>query len=460
MSVNSAANMTGERTYKHPVFWVPTAYFAEGVIYITVTLVSAIMLKNLGLSNEAAAGYASSLTLPYVIKPLWAPLLEMFKTKKFFVILMQLVLAAALAGIALVLPMKAFLLPALVLFWICGFSGATMDIGTDGVYVTTLPAKRQAAFAGVQSMAWSIGPIVASGVLLSATGYLHDEKQMGYATAWMIIFFIIAGMLLLMSLYHSAMLPPGAKAKDAPKDVGDAMRTFGKAFVTFFQKKDIWLMIAFAYLFRFGIGLLDKMGPIFLIDKTEAGGLGLSNQVLGNIIGTFGTAGFLVGSLLGGFFVAKTGLKRVLFFLCLCINIPNLTFVYLSQTMPTSSTLVTAVVTLEKFGYGFGAVGHMLYMMQQIAPGPYKTAHYAFATGFMGLCMMSTGMASGFIQAAVGYQWFFIIVMLCAIPSLLATWFAPFHQSETEGGGDDEPEPSEDGAKAAAADKAEEPAAE
>jgi PAT family beta-lactamase induction signal transducer AmpG len=160
-------------------------------------------------------------------------------------------------------------------------------------------------------------------------------------------------------------------------------------------------------------------------------------------------------------FVAKTGLKRVLFFLCLCINVPNVTFVYLSQVMPADATLVTIIVTIEKFGYGFGAVGHMLYMMQQIAPGPYKTAHYAFATGFMGLCMMTTGMASGFIQGAVGYQWFFIIVMICAIPSLLATWFAPFHHSEKdEGGGDDQPPPEPEDEKASADEKAEQPPAE
>jgi len=187
-------------------------------------------------------------------------------------------------------------------------------------------------------------------------------------------------------------------------------------------------VIAFAFLYRIGLGLLDKMGPLFIIDSRANGGLGLSNQGL-SVVNGFGTGAFIVASVLGGLFVSRMGLKKSLLILCLCVNIPNATFLYLNQSLTDNITIITAVVMIEKFGWGFGAVGHMIYMMQQIAPGPYKTSHYAFATGFMALCMLLTGWVSGYIQKAVGYQWFFIIVMLAAGLSLLATILAPFHQN-------------------------------
>jgi PAT family beta-lactamase induction signal transducer AmpG len=252
---------------------------------------------------------------------------------------------------------------------------------------------------------------------------------------------ITAGILFLMGLYHIRMLPAGAKAADSPRTFGDAMGTFGKAFATFFQKDKIVGLLAFAFLYRLGLGLLDKMGPLFLIDKVANGGLGLTNETLGDINGIFGTAAFILGSVLGGMFVSRRGLRRSLLILCLCVNIPNATFLFLSRTDPTAFHVVdwnlfglhlvlplevVGAVTIEKLGWGFGAVGHMIYMMQQIAPGPYRTAHYTFATALMGLCMMVTGAVSGFIQSAVGYQWFFIIVLFAAVPPLLATIFAPY----------------------------------
>ena len=189
-------------------------------------------------------------------------------------------------------------------------------------------------------------------------------------------------------------------------------------------------MIAFAFLYRFGYGLLDKMGPLFMIDSRANDGLGLSNQALGTIYGTFGSGAFIVGSLVGGWIVSRSGLKRTLLILCLCLNVPNATFLVLSQMMPTDVTFITFIVTVEKLGWGIGAVGHMIYMMQQIAPGPYKTAHYTFATALMGACMMVTGAVSGYIQKAVGYQWFFVIVLIAAGPSILATILAPFHHPD------------------------------
>jgi PAT family beta-lactamase induction signal transducer AmpG len=313
-----------------------------------------------------------------------------------------------------------------------------MDVGSDGVYVTTLESKRQAAFAGVQSMCWSIGPILASGLLVGLVGKLAGETGNGvkpppsaYNTPWMMVFVGLGVLLLLVAGWHSRVLPPGSKAKDAAGTFADAMSTFGKAFVTFFQKKDILLLLSFAFFYRFGLGLLDKVGPLFLLDARAKGGLGLDNSTLGFLNGVIGTGAFIAGSILGGLFVSKLGLRKALLILCLCLNVPNATFLYLGLARPESVWIIGAVVFVEKLGWGFGAVGHMIYMMQQIAPGPYKTAHYAFATGLgLSLCMTLTGMVSGYIQTAVGYQMFFIIVLVAAIPSILATVFAPFHQSD------------------------------
>ena len=414
-------------TYKNPFLWVPTSYFTMGLVYVTVGSVANIMFKNLGMPNDQAAFWSSLLGFPYTLKFLWAPLLELYRTKKFFVVVMQFLLAALVAavGLSLQLPGMSFVVPALALMTLAAIAGATQDIGSDGVYVTTLASKEQARYTGFQSMCWNLGPILATGLLVRLSGTFHD-KTGSWASAWTIIMMISAAIIFVMALFHVRTLPTGSKAPSSPSSFGAAMNTFGDAFVTFVKKDGIVAMISFAFLYRLGLGLLDKMGPLFMIDARANGGLGLSNQTLGDINGTFGTGAFILGSFLGGLFVASRGLRQTRMLLVLALNIPNATFLYLSQSMTTSPYVITAVVTLEKLGWGFGAVGHMLYMMQQIAPGPYKTAHYTFATALMGLCMMTTGMVSGFIQKAVGYQTFFVIVLVAAVPSILATLFAPY----------------------------------
>jgi len=419
-------------SYSNPFLWVPTSYLAMGLIYATVSAVANIMFKNLGLENAQAAFWSSLFILPYTIKPLWAPVVELYKTKKFFVLLMQFVLVGLVAGVAfaLQLPAGTFLIPVLVMLAVTGLAGATQDIASDGVYVTTLGPAQQAKYLGVQSMCWNAGPILASGVLVRLSGMLHSSTG-DWGRAWMMVMLIIAGLIAVLAVYHVKILPPGAKAMDKPKSVGDAMHTFGHAFVTFFEKKGIWMMILFAFFFRFGYGFLEKMGPLFMIDSPANGGLGLTNEALGDIYGTFGTGAFMAGSILGGLFVAKRGLRKTILVLCLCMNVPNVVFVYLSQTLTQSYALIATLVTIEKFSWGFGAVGLMIYMMQQVAPGPFKTAHYTFATAFMGLNMMLTGMVSGAIQQLIGYKVFFILVLVAAIPSILVTIYAPFHHGDS-----------------------------
>lgn len=417
--------MSAKKT--HPLTWVPSTYFAMGAVYKTVTDATNIMFKNLGLSNAEATIWSSAFGLPYTIKFLWAPILEMYKTKKFFVVSMQAAVAAGLLALGLALSLPNWLAITIALCYLLGVLGATQDVAADGVYVTSLSATEQARYTGIQSMFWNVGPLFVSGILLSATGVFHDKLGMSWQGSWRTVFVVLAGVLVLSALLHARVMPRGAVAENAPRDVKQAMSTFGDALKSFFAKRDIWVMVAFAFLYRTSQGFLDKVGPLFLKDERIDGGLGMSNEVLGFINGTVGLVGFLAGSIVGGILIARKGLKPTLFWLCAAVNLPNATYIYLGLTQPEDVWTIGTIVTVEKFFFGLGSVGHMLYMMQQIAPGRYQTTHYAFATALMGLCMMLTGMASGGLQEWMGYNTFFIFVMVATIPSFIVTYIAPFH---------------------------------
>lgn len=430
---------------RHPLLWVPTGYFTMALGYIMLTSVTAIMFKNVGMDNARAAFYSSMLIFAYTAKPLFAPIVEMYRTKKFFVLLMQVLIALGFAGAGLAMSMPNWMVLMLSLFVLMSFIGATQDIASDGVYVTSLDTRTQALYCGVQSLSWNVGPIVASGFLVYLSGRLHtevfhhDPKVFGpeWMDAWRVIFFIVAAIVLLMAVWHARVMPEGARAENTPTSLSGAGHILWDSFVTFFQKRDVWKMVAFAFLFRVSIGMLEKIGPFFMVDSAAKGGLGLSNEQLGIIYGTWGLIAVLVGSLLGGMFVAKRGLKRTLFILCCAVNIPNLTFLAMSIALPTDAWTIAAGVIVEKFFYGFGSVGYMIYLMQQLAPGKYTTTHYAFGTGLMGLCMMVTGTISGLLQEYLGYVSYFVAVMIATIPSFLATWFAPFHHDDGMGAGSD-----------------------
>ncbi len=430
----SDTNETGTAKTRHPLLWMPTLYFAMGVPLNVVAVVAAIMYKNLGLSNTEIALYTGAMYLPWVVKPLWSPLIDMYKTKKFFVLFSEILVAVALGSLALALPLEGYLPITIALFWVIGFLSATQDIAADGVYINAMTTLQQSKYIGMQGICWYAGKILATGVLVSFTGYLHSSDNgmgLSWVHSWMIVMGLLAAAMLILAAWHRIMLPIGSGAArfddDASRGFKNVVLEFGDVFASYFKKKNIGIMLAYVILCRFGEGLLEKMGPLFMIDSADAGGLALSNVAVGNINGTFGSAAFMLGALIGGAIVARYSLKRSLMFLCVMLNVPNLTYVYLSYELPANIPLITAFITIEKLGYGIGSVALMLYMMQQIAPGKYKTAHYAISTGFMALSMMVTGMVSGRIQEAVGYQWFFIIVMIATIPSFVITWLAPFN---------------------------------
>jgi PAT family beta-lactamase induction signal transducer AmpG len=422
-----------------PLLWVPTGYFTMALGYVMLTSVTAIMFKNLGMDNGRAAQYSSMLILAYTIKPLFAPFVEMYRTKKFFVLCAQALIGLGFVGVALAMSLPDYMAFLMVVFFALSFVGATQDIASDGVYVTSLDARSQSLYCGIQSLSWNVGPIVAAGGMVYLSGRLHTEVFGHDATvfgpdwidAWRIIFFLVGGLTLLMALWHARVMPDGARAADTPASVGDAGRILADAFITLFQKRGVWRMIAFAFLFRLSIGFLEKIGPFFMVDPLAKGGLGLSNELLGIIYGTYGLAAVLLGSLLGGLYVARRGLKATLFVLCCAVNIPNITFLLMAIYLPSNLYVIGAGVVVEKFFFGFGAVGFMIYLMQQLAPGKYTTTHYAFGTGVMGLCGLVTGVISGYLQEWLGYVSYFVFVMVATIPSFIATWVAPFYHEES-----------------------------
>ena len=413
---------------RHPILWVPSLYLAMGLPNVTVSLVAAIMYKNMGVSNTEIALYTSQMYLPWVLKPLWAPLLEPFRTKRFWVLTMEFTMAVVLGVIAFSLSLPSYFALSLAFFWIIGFSSATQDIVADAVYLTTLPAKDQARYMGVQGMCWNIGRVLAYGALVSLTGVLHDRFGFDWVKSWMVVMGTLGAIMAVLGVWHFNVLPTGAISPMHGKGLGDAVWALDETWKTFFKKKHIWMMLVVVFFYRFGEGFIEKFGPLFLLDPRSVGGLGLTNETLGHINGTVGTIAFIAGTLLGGLFAAKMTLRRSFLVLAIALNVPHVTFFYLSHAMPDSLVWVGAVVAIEKFGYGVGSVGQMLYMMQQIAPGRFQMAHYAFATGVMAMTMWVTGTMSAKIFPFLGgnYQHFFLFVLLASILPIVFAWLAPF----------------------------------
>lgn len=419
---------------RHPLSWVPSLYLAMGLPNVMVGVVAAIIYKNLGVSNEDIALYTSQMYLPWVLKPLWAPLLETYRSKRFWVIGMEFAMAAALGLVALCLPLADFFKLSLAFFWIVGFASATQDTCADGVFMTTVSKTDQARYSGLQGMCWNMGAVIASGLLVSLTGWLHKHMGLSWVQCWVVVVSLAAAAMALFGLYHLRVLPPGSPSHLHGAGLSGGLAATAEAWVTFFRKPRIWMMLAVIFFYRFGEGFIEKFGPLFLLDGAAAGGLGLDNEALGHINGTVGTLSFIAGAFLGGFFVAKRTLPRSFFTLALVLNIPHLTYFYLAQTLPVDTATIALVVAIEKFGFGMGSVGHMLYMMQQIAPGPFRMAHYAMATGVMALTKWGTGSVSGLLWSAVDHRYasFFGWVLVLSIPPVLLAWLAPFPQDGRE----------------------------
>jgi PAT family beta-lactamase induction signal transducer AmpG len=411
-----------------PRWWVFSAYFAEGVPFALVIWVLGTMFKDLGHSDAEITLATGTIGIAWSLKPLWAEFLDMAKTKKFFVLAAEIASAALLAAMAIALVSPSYFALVIGLAWALAFVSATQDICVDGVYVTSLDDERQAAWIGVQGMAWNTGRIFATALIVFCAGAL-ERSGLSAKTAWSAALGAAGLVMAALALYHAAVLPTGSIAR-RPRHAREVIATLAECVRAFFAKPAIWGMLAFVFLYRAGEGFLLVEAPLFLQASPAEGGVGLSLESKGLIDGTLSTAVTIAAGLLGGKFVERFGLRRTLVFMALCLNIPHLCYVVLSQIAAHGSgvpfALVALLVSIEKFGYGFGFVANMLYMMQQIAPGEFKMTHYAFATALMNLVLIPTQSASGPLARALGYEAFFLVVMLASIPSVLAAWFAPF----------------------------------
>ena len=399
---------------KNPWAWVPTLYFAEGVPYVAVMTISVIIYKRLGLSNTDITLYTSWLYLPWVMKPLWSPFVDMLRTKRWWILSMQILIAAALAGVAFTIPGPFWLQGSLSFFWLLAFSSATHDIAADGFYMLGLEQHEQAYFVGIRSTFYRIATIFSSGLLVGLAGVLQVlTRSISYA--WSLVFYLIAGLFIALWLYHSWALPrPSEDTHRIQKTAADIITEFWNTLVTFFQKPQVWVGICFMLFYRMPEGLLAKVSALFLVDKMANGGLGLSDVEFGMVQGTVGVIGLTLGGILGGIAASRDGLKRWLWPMVMAITIPDLVYVYLSCALPSSLLIINICIFLEQFGYGFGFSAYMLYLIYY-SQGEHKTAHYALCTAFMALSMMIPGLFAGALQEAVGYRAFFVIVVVCCV---------------------------------------------
>ncbi|MFC5549971.1 MFS transporter [Massilia aerilata] len=411
-------------TMRHPLAWVPSLYLAQGLPFYSVALVAGLMFKSMGVPNEQIARWTGVLGLAWVFKALWSPFLELFRSKKRIVVVLQILGGVALGALALGLQLPAWFALAIALLGVVSLASATHDIAADGLYIASLSAKQQAAYAGWQGAFFNGAKFLSLGGLVILAGYL--EQKAGPQLAWATVFGLLGALMAGLGIYHAWALP-GPSGIPATREQAATMRgtvdVLADVIRAFFAKPGIWLGILFILLFRTAEGQVQTIGPLFLRDARAIGGMGLSTQEVGAIYGTAGTAAFLVGSILGGYFTSWIGLKRAMPWLILAMNVPNLVFYYLSMTQPDSLGVVTASLAAEMFGYGFGFVGMILFIMQVIASGPYQTAHYALGSGFMQLGFVLSKVVSGDIQQALGYRHFFLWVVLSAIPVLVLTRF-------------------------------------
>ena len=409
---------------RNPWTWIPTLYVAEGLPYTMAISVSVALYSTMGVSNKVTAFWTSLLYLPWVIKPLWSPIVDLLKTRRRWIWTMQLLSGAVFAGIALMIPAPHFVQWTIIFFGLLAFNSATHDIAADGFYMLAATEHDQSFYIGFRSVFFNVGKIIAQGGIVYVAG--DFPKLTGSTTlSWSAALALAAGIMLFLGIYHRFILPK--PETDRPKIllVSENFSTeFLKTFGTFFQKPKIILLLLFILLFRLGEAQLVKMTQPFLLDARGAGGLALTLKHVSVIYGTVGFIAFILGALLGGFVAARSGLKSWLWPMLLTIHLPDAVFIWLAYAQPGNLFAIGTGVAIEQFGYGFGSTALFLYMIY-IARGEHQTAHYAICTGFMALGMMLPGMWSGWLQEQLGYPHFFVWVILATVPSFFVARMIP-----------------------------------
>lgn len=409
--------MSTHATQRHPWWWIPTLYFAEGLPYMAVMTISTVMYKCLGIGNTEIAFYTAWLYLPWVIKPFWSPFVDIIRSKRWWVLAMQWAIAIAMASIAFALPASGFFQATLALFWLMAFASATHDIAADGFYMLALTEHQQSLFVGIRSLFYRISMVVGQGVLVVVAAFVSDAWAQPKA-GWIVVFGILAAFFALVASYHSFALPrPAADAMRSPRSRGEVLREFTETFVAFFRKPQVGVALTFMLLYRLPEAQLVKMITPFMLDPTESSGLGLTPDQVGLVYGTIGVIGLMLGGIVGGVAAARRGLRYWLHPMAWSMSLTCLTFVYLAVAQPSAIWEIYLCVFVEQFGYGFGFTAYMLYLIY-FSAGRFNTAHYSICTGFMALGMMLPGMAAGWITDHFSYVAFFIWTMVCCVATI------------------------------------------
>ena len=393
--------------------WVPVLYFTQGLPYILIVTVSVIMYKRLGISNSDIGLYTSWLYLPWVLKPLWSPYVDLKSTKRKWFLSMQLIISIALLGIGFALPTSSFFTTTLACFWMAAFASATNDTASDGYYMIGLSEKKQAFYVGIRSTFYRLAMVTGQGLIVIMAGFLENHYG-DNNKAWSITMIATSILMIILTISNFFITPKYESSEDIPRNKPTG---FLEVFSTFFKKPNIGIALAFILTYRLGESQLVKMASPFLLDEKTVGGLGYSTEAVGTIYGTVGIIMLSFGGILGGILISRDGLKKWMLPMVLSLNIPNALYALLALTKTTSLVAVVGTIVLEQFGYGFGFTAFLIFLIY-IADGASKTSHYAIATGFMALGMMLPGMVSGYIQEWLGYGGFFVWVVIAALPSL------------------------------------------
>lgn len=427
------------KTGRTPWLWVPTLYFAEGIPYFIVNNISVVMFKNMGMSNGDLAMYTSLLYLPWVIKPLWSPFVDIIRTKRWWILAMQIICAAAFAALALAIPhpdaaaiaaqevpVSSFVIT-LVIFYITALASATHDIAADGFYMIALDSHTQSVFVGIRSTFYRIASVFGQGVLVMIAGIL-ETRTGNVPLAWSVTLIASAVIFGVIALWHTFFMPKPEEIQTERRSAAEIFSELGRTFLTFFKKKHVWFAMVFMLLYRLPEAFSVKMLNPFLLDDPSKGGLGLNTGTVGLVYGTIGVIALTVGGILGGLAAGKWGLKKSLWPMALSLALPCSVYLYMAAAQPASLWIIAICVAFDQFGYGFGFTAYMLYMMY-FAEGEYKTSHYALCTAFMALSMMLPGLVAGHLQEAMGYVGFFIMVMVCCLATVFVTLFAKVDDS-------------------------------
>lgn len=410
-----------ESAARNPWSWIPTLYYTQGIPYVMVVTVSVILYKDLGVPNTQLALYTSLLSLPWAFKPLWSPFIDIVRTKRWWTYTMQAAIAAGFAGAAVTLGTPWFFEASLAFLFLIAFCSSTHDIAADGFYMLSLSDDRQSFFVGIRSTFFRLAMWSGEGLFVVFAGLLATRIE-DPATPWILVLGGLAILMAGMSAYHAAVLPAPAEDAPARREGESPLQAVWDTLADFFRKDQIVLAVFFVLLYRLGEGQLVKLAAPFLMDSRELGGLGLSVTDVGVINGVIGLLALTAGGILGGIAISRHGLKAWLWPMILIINLPNLAYWALARYQPESFTVISTLVGVEKFGYGFGFAAFLMYLIY-LARGPYKTAHYAFGTALMAFGMAIPGAISGFVQQALGYERFFLWVLASALPIVVLTPF-------------------------------------